>query len=56
MSGPSLLQLFVVMATKGSPPPRVLKPTGFVTLPDGGSGLTVSPDVKRAAVQQFLGG
>jgi LCP family protein required for cell wall assembly len=56
MSGPSLISLFAVMSTTGSPAPSVLKPTGFVTLPDGGSALTVSDDDKRAAVAKFLKG
>jgi LCP family protein required for cell wall assembly len=56
MSGPSLISLFAVMSTTSSPAPTVLKPTGFVTLPDGGSGLTVSEDDKRAAVAKFLKG
>lgn len=56
MSGPSLLQLFMVMSTKGSPQPRVLKPSGYLTLPDGGSGLTISDEEKQAEVARFLRG
>jgi hypothetical protein len=35
---------------------QVLKPSGSVTLPDGGAGLTVSDAEKRAAVERFLRG
>jgi hypothetical protein len=44
------------MATTGSPTPQVLKPSGAETLPNGGTGLTVSEEEKRSAVQRFLGG
>jgi LCP family protein required for cell wall assembly len=54
MGGPSLLGLFGGLASGGSPQTRVLKPSGFVTLPDGGSGLTVSDDERRREVQRFL--
>jgi LCP family protein required for cell wall assembly len=56
MTGPGLLGLFSGLATSGSPKTRVLKPDGFVTLPDGGSALTVSDDEKRREVQRFLHG
>ena len=32
------------------------KPSGAVTLPDGGAGLTVDDATKRAAVARFLRG
>ena len=35
MSGPTLLGLFGALAISGTPPTRVLKPTGQTTLPDG---------------------
>jgi LCP family protein required for cell wall assembly len=56
MSGPTLAGLFGGLAVGGSPPTRVLKPTGAVTTASGGAGLTVSDAAKRAAVQQFLKG
>jgi LCP family protein required for cell wall assembly len=56
MNGFNLLGLFASMATSGSPTPRVLKPSGAETLPDGGVGLTVSEDEKRAEVRRFLDG
>jgi LCP family protein required for cell wall assembly len=56
MSGPTLLGLFGALAISGTPPTRVLKPSGFTTLPDGGQGLTVSEAERRAAVARFLGG
>jgi LCP family protein required for cell wall assembly len=56
MNGFNLLGLFASMAVSGSPTPRVLKPSGAETLPNGGVGLTVSPEERRAEVQQFLDG
>lgn len=56
MSGPTLLGLFGGLATSGTPPTRVLKPSGAVTLPDGGDGLTVSESERRAAAARFLAG
>ena len=56
MSGPTLLGLFGAMAISGTPPTRVLKPSGAVTLPDGEDGLEVSEAEKRAAVAQFMNG
>ena len=41
MSGPSLLGLVGAELTAGTAKPTVLKPTGALTLPDGGAGLTV---------------
>jgi LCP family protein required for cell wall assembly len=54
MSGPSLLGLFAALETSGSPPPRVLKPSGGVVLPNGGAGLIVSDAERTSAVQRFL--
>ena len=56
MSGPTLLGLFGALATSGTPPTRVLKPTGRVTLPDGEVGLRVSEAERRAAVARFMSG
>jgi LCP family protein required for cell wall assembly len=56
MSGPTLLQLFTGLAISGTPPTRVLKPSGAVTLPEGGEGLSVSEAEKRAAVARFMSG
>ena len=56
MSGPTLIQLLAGMAISGSPPTRVLKPTGAAVLPGGGDGLTVSEAARRQAVAQFMSG
>ncbi|MGI8920521.1 MAG: LCP family protein [Solirubrobacteraceae bacterium] len=56
MGGPTLLALFAAMASTGSPKPRVLHPSAFVTLPDGEQALSVSDATKRAAVARFLAG
>jgi hypothetical protein len=56
MSGPTLLGLFGAMAIGGTPPIKVLKPSGTITLPDGEEGLTVSEGERRAAVARFLSG
>jgi LCP family protein required for cell wall assembly len=56
MGGPTLLGFFAAAATGGSPPVQVLKPSGFTTLPGGGSGLVVSEAEKQAAVRRFLDG
>jgi LCP family protein required for cell wall assembly len=55
MSGPSLVSLFAVMATTGSPPPTSLEPDGFTTVA-GGSGVVVNSDQVRAKVRRFLKG
>ena len=46
--------LAVTVATSGNAPTRILRPTGAMTLPDGGAGLVVSPARKRATVRRFL--
>jgi LCP family protein required for cell wall assembly len=56
MSGPTLVGLFASLAISGTPPTRVLKPSGSATLPGGGEGLTVSESERRAAVARFLAG
>jgi hypothetical protein len=56
MAGPSLLGLAGAMATGGSPKTQLLRPTGSVTLPDGGAALTVTEQQKQAAVRRFMRG
>ncbi|HUH80947.1 MAG TPA: LCP family protein [Solirubrobacteraceae bacterium] len=56
MSGPELLALFAALSIGGTPPTRVLNPTGAITLPSGEAGLTVSEAARRAAVARFLAG
>jgi LCP family protein required for cell wall assembly len=56
MSGQTLLGLFAALGSSGTPPTRVLKPSGAATLPGGGQGLTVSEGERRAAVSQFMKG
>jgi LCP family protein required for cell wall assembly len=56
MSGSTLLGLFGALAISGTPPTRVLKPTGTTTLAGGGAGLTVSESARRAAVARFMSG
>jgi LCP family protein required for cell wall assembly len=56
MGGPTLLGVFGALATSGTPPTRILRPTGVTTLPDGGQALTVSDAAKQAAVRRFLAG
>jgi anionic cell wall polymer biosynthesis LytR-Cps2A-Psr (LCP) family protein len=56
MSGTTLLGLFAGLATSGTPPTRVLQPSGSVTLPDGEVGLSVSEAERRAAAARFLAG
>jgi LCP family protein required for cell wall assembly len=56
MGGPTLLGVFAAAATGGSAPTRVLKPSGGVTLSDGGAGLLVSEQERAAAVRALLDG
>ncbi len=56
MSGASLLGMFAALAVTGTPPTRVLKPTGQTTLPTGEEGLTISEEARRADVAQFMSG
>jgi LCP family protein required for cell wall assembly len=56
MSGPELLALFGTLAIGGTPPTRVLAPSGNITLPDGEEGLAVSEAEKHAAVAHFMAG
>lgn len=54
MGGPTLLGVFGAAATSGSPPTRVLEPSGAITLPDGGAGLSVSDAERQSAVRSLL--
>jgi LCP family protein required for cell wall assembly len=56
MSGPTLLGLFGALGIGGTPPTRILKPSGTVALPDGEVGLSVSEAERRAAAARFLAG
>ena len=56
MSGPTLAGLFGGLAIGGSPPTRIMKPSGAVTTASGGAGLSVSETEKRSEVQRFLKG
>jgi LCP family protein required for cell wall assembly len=56
MSGTQLLGLFSALAIGGTPPTRILRPSGTITLPDGEEGLSVSEAERRAAAAQFLAG
>jgi LCP family protein required for cell wall assembly len=56
MAGPTLLGVAMASMTSGSSAPQVLKPSGSVTLPDGGAGLTVDDATKQAAVRRLLKG
>jgi LCP family protein required for cell wall assembly len=56
MSGPTLLGLIGAEMIGGGGKKLVLKPSGGVTLPDGGAGLTVDDTVKQQTVDEFLKG
>ena len=56
MSGPTLLGVFAGMGVGGTPPTRILKPSGSETLSDGGAGLDVSEAEKQREVRRFLKG
>ncbi|MGO9319886.1 MAG: LCP family protein [Solirubrobacteraceae bacterium] len=56
MSGTELLGMFAALAITGTPPTRVLKPTGQTTLPSGEEGLTISEEARRADVARFMSG
>jgi LCP family protein required for cell wall assembly len=56
MSGETLIGLFGALGVSGTPPTRVLKPSGNITLPDGEEGLTVTEGERRSAVARFLAG
>jgi len=56
MAGPSLLGLVGAELIGGKANARVLKPSGGITLPDGGAGLVVDEAEKQNAVERFLKG
>jgi LCP family protein required for cell wall assembly len=56
MAGPSLLGLVGAELLGGSAKGAVLQPSGAVTLPDGGAGLTVDDATKQRAVEKLLKG
>ena len=56
MGGFTLLSLFAASEIGGSAPVQVLKPSGFVTLPDGESALSVSPAEVQRAVAKLING
>jgi LCP family protein required for cell wall assembly len=56
MSGETLLGVFAALGTSGTPPTRILRPSGTITLSDGGVGLQVSESERRAAVRIFESG
>jgi len=56
MSGTELLGMFAALAVTGTPPTRVLVPTGQTTLPSGEEGLTISEAARRADVARFMRG
>ena len=56
MSGPTLLGLIGAELIGGDSNRVVLTPSGGVTLPDGGAGLTVDDAEKQRAVEEFMKG
>jgi LCP family protein required for cell wall assembly len=56
MSGPTLLGLVGAEMIGGNAKKEFLTPSGSVTLPDGGAGLTVDDATKERAVDEFLKG
>jgi LCP family protein required for cell wall assembly len=56
MGGFTLLSLFAAAEIGGSAPVDVLKPSGAETLPDGESGLSVSPGQVHRQVNKLLNG
>jgi LCP family protein required for cell wall assembly len=56
MSGPTLLGLIGAALLSGDASKQVLIPSGTVTLPDGGSALTVDDAQKQRTVETFLKG
>jgi len=56
MSGPTLLGLIGAELIGGGSNKILLEPSGGVTLPDGGAGLTVDDADKQRAVEEFLKG
>jgi LCP family protein required for cell wall assembly len=56
MSGPTLLGLVGAELGGGGAKKYLLEPSGGVTLPDGGAGLTVDEATKQQTVEKFLEG
>ena len=58
MGGPTLTGLFASLTLFGSPTPTTFpeKKVTFVTLPDGGSGLSIPPELRQKLVRTFLDG
>jgi LCP family protein required for cell wall assembly len=56
MGGFTLLSLFAAAEFGGSAPVDVLRPSGAQTLPDGGSGLTVTPGQIHRQVNKLMNG
>jgi LCP family protein required for cell wall assembly len=56
MSGPTLLGLIGAELIGGGGKKYLLEPSGGVSLPDGGAGLTVDDATKQRTVEQFLEG
>jgi hypothetical protein len=56
MGGVTLMGLFTDLALTGTPPVRVLQPSGLETLPDGGVGLQMSEREVRSETRKFLKG
>ncbi|HUO74447.1 MAG TPA: LCP family protein [Solirubrobacteraceae bacterium] len=56
MGGFTLLSLFTASELGGSAPVQVLKPSGYTTLPDGESALTVAPGEVQQAVTKLMNG
>src|ERR1700689_5484509 len=56
ISGPTLLGVFGALAVDGTPPTRILEPSGNETLPDGEEGLSVSEGEWHAAAARFQAG
>lgn len=56
MSGAELLGMFAALAATGTPPTRVLLPTGQTILPSGEEGLTISEEARQADVARFMSG
>lgn len=54
MGAVGLSGLIATIGTAGDAPTRILRPDGVTTLPDGGSGLTVSDASKRRQTARFL--
>jgi LCP family protein required for cell wall assembly len=56
MSGPTLLGLIGAELLGGNGKKYVLTPSGSVTLPDGGAGLTVDDATRQRTVDEFMKG